>query len=155
MSQKTVSMTFFTDAASRTFSLLESQWVSSPATVFSIRIRCGKPMFSPFSNICLTKTMLLNTYHTFFGKFYIVCTIQSPKILITDFGSSLEHSLWFAVILNSLKTNISVRLKYLLLFKTIQNLNLWRKFWKKKSFCFFPKTASPYTNLRSYLLNLA
>ena len=47
---------------------------------------------------------------------------------MTEFCLILGHSLWFATILNSLKTNIFARLEYFSItpFQTMQSLSLWK-----------------------------
>ena len=50
-SQKTLNMNLFLTTAPRTFSLPDSQCISTQSTVFSIQTLCGKPIFSPLVNI--------------------------------------------------------------------------------------------------------
>ena len=75
----------------RTFSLLRSQCVSIPSTVFSIQTLRGKRMFSAFVNIFLTKTCF---------SMYIAHSVNSyglhfsaTKNFMTDLFSSPEHGL--------------------------------------------------------------
>ena len=61
-------------------------------------------------------SLWLNNNRTLTGHkifLYILCVLQSSatKNLIIDLSLSLKQSVWFAVIKNSLKTNIFARLK--------------------------------------------
>ena len=59
---------------------------------------------------------------------------------MTDTFSSLEHFIWFVTILNSLKTNISARLKWFFAinqFQSKQKLHLWKGSEKKISLIFY------------------
>ena len=83
MFQKTVSMTFLTGY---TFYLPESQYVSTPWTVFSTQVRTGKPMFSPFvkkNATPYTSYILLKMLHTL--------NFSASKYLIRDHCSIQEH----------------------------------------------------------------
>ena len=73
----------------------------------------GKPMFSPFVNIFLTKytSYILDSIHIIHSSVNSIPT----KNLMTVLCSILVHFVGFAAILNSLKINIFERLKSFLL----------------------------------------
>ena len=77
-SKNTVSMTFLLTTESETFSLQESQCVSTPMTVFLTQAHCSHLMISPFVKIF----WLLRTHYTFFCK---------HNLHISPFCSSLAH----------------------------------------------------------------
>ena len=72
-----------------------------------------------------------------------------------DLCSSLEHSIWFVAILNSLKTNIFVGFEYFFAikqFQTMQSLDLWKKLLKNKFILIFLKKRFPlYIEWPSYI----
>ena len=68
---------------------------------------------------------------------------SAAKILMTELCLSLQHRVWFAAILNSLKTNIFVRLEWFLLWTNSKQYRVYiyeKKFWKKN----FLKKNFPY-----------
>ena len=96
-----------------TFSLLLSQCISSPWTVFLMQTHSSKAMFSPFVNIFWLKHASLYTshiLHAFLCKFYTVYSSLPTKIW---WQTSIQawSTVWFAPILNSLKITVFMRLK--------------------------------------------
>ena len=76
--------------------------VSSQWNIYSIQT-CGKPMFSQLGNFFFN-------IRTFFSICIIHCAVNFNmdfiQSLTTDLFSNLECTVWFAIIPNSLKTNI-------------------------------------------------
>ena len=72
---------------------------------------------------------------------------------MTYLCSSLEHSVWFAAISNSLKTNISEIKQIFAIsqYYRMQSLHPWKTILKKKSFCFFWKKFPLFLEWPSYL----
>ena len=66
-------------AVTGTFSLLESQCISTQWTVILSQAHNNNPMFSPCVKIFSTKTRFF-VHDTFFYKFYMVCTFWPLKI---------------------------------------------------------------------------
>ena len=155
MSQETVSMTFFTDCFTENF-FFTRQCVSIPLTVFLIWTCNGKSMFSLLINIFWWKHTSPYTLHIL-QQILHGLHFSVSKNLIIDFWSSLEHSVLFATILNRLKRNIFMRLKYLLnQFQTFQCLHLWKKFWDENCVLFFfPKISLIYWTTLIYIYSTA
>ena len=86
------------------FFISESQCASSPESFFSTQAYSSKYMFSSFIKIFWLK----HTHHTLSSKIHMVCTCQPVKI---KWQTSVQawSTVWFAIILNSLKTNIFLR----------------------------------------------
>ena len=103
MSEKTISITFFTDSYTQNFSIA-GELVFPLVTIFFIQAHSGKLMFNMFINMLLTNTL--------FCKFHMVCTLKPPKIW---WQTSVQaySTVWFPTILNSLKW-ISAKLKQFL-----------------------------------------
>ena len=116
--QRRLSLWSLLTAASRTFSLPESLYISTPWFVLSC---CCKPMFNSFVNI-FSKTCFTSHIHLYVS---LGLLFSATKYLMTDLCSSLEQSVWFSGILNSLKTNITISW-----FLTMQRFRFWKKFKK-------------------------
>ena len=116
-----------------TLSLLESQFVYVPWSVFSTQAFNGKSMFNLFVKIFFDYNMFLHPYHTFFCKFLWVCTSQ---LLIIWWQTSVQA--WSTPFepLN----NIFCVIKLIFTinqFHTMQSLHLGKKFWEKKFILLF------------------
>ena len=91
MSQKTVSITFFTDHYNFFFTW---ECVSTPWTIFKTQAHCGKPMFSPFENIFFNKTYFaIDIIHSFVNFTWFAnlshqtCSIASKQIFLQDWNN--------------------------------------------------------------------
>ena len=93
------SITFFTNCSVWSFSLLESQCISTSWTIFSTQAHSEKP--SSFVSLYTSHTLMKISHGLHFS---------ATKDLMTDLCSSL-CTVCFSIILNSLKTNIFMRLK--------------------------------------------
>ena len=116
MSAKIVSMTIFSECCTQNFFFTGESWA---VFFFLARIHSGKPMFSPFVNILFFFFFFFFFTKTFFSmhiKYFSLnfkgWHFSTGKYLKIDQCSSLEPSVWFFAILNSLKTNIFVILKW-------------------------------------------
>ena len=100
MFQKSVSMTFFTDYYSKTFSLPNNQWVTIDSIDFSFGLRFI------VANLVLAHLWIFHWQnHTascasYILKFCMACNSQPEKNVMTDIYSKLEYfhlkTLWIA-----------------------------------------------------------